>query len=241
MRCLATHRTAQSALADFVAATSRPPKTAFFRAKIAVALSDAYAAVVGVGVLGPSGHYANLHEDPAFTRGLFGLKIDQGGGGFRPYSERINFLNCISDILPQMLGMVPKEGDTKKGLWTSLTDWTGPNSFGEVNKATRWAPFFSNKKSRIAQELKSEIGRVTRPWLGVIEPLGIGPASEAESPFHKRVGDGKLAFGLGGIQKFQKACFGDIKRHRFALIIRRAQALPLDDPRRMAFFGRFGD
>jgi hypothetical protein len=109
-----------------------------------------------------------------------------------------------------------------------------------VNKVTRWAPFFSNKKSRIAQELKSEIGRATRLWLDVIEPLGIGPASETESPFYKRVGDGKLAYGLG-IQKFQKACFGDIKCYRFALITRRAQASPLDDSRRMAFFGRFGD
>jgi hypothetical protein len=112
--------------------------------------------------------------------------------------------------------------------------------FGEVNKATRWAPFFSNKKSRIAQELESKIGCVTRLWLGVIEPLGIDPASETESPFYKRVGDGKLAFGLG-IQKLQKAYFEDIKRHRFTLITRRAQALTLDDPRRMAFFGRFCD
>jgi hypothetical protein len=87
-----------------------------------VALRAAYANVVGVGVLDPSGHDANLHEDPAFTRGLFGLKINQGGGGFRPLSERINFLNYMNNILPKMLGMVPKEGDTKKGLWTSLTD-----------------------------------------------------------------------------------------------------------------------
>jgi hypothetical protein len=46
----------------------------------------------------------------------------------------------------------------------------------EVNKATRWAPFFSNKKNRIAKELESEIGRVMRLWLGVIEPLGVDPA-----------------------------------------------------------------
>jgi hypothetical protein len=26
----------------------------------------------------------------------------------------------MNNILPQMLDMVPKEGDTKKGLWTSL-------------------------------------------------------------------------------------------------------------------------
>jgi hypothetical protein len=146
----------------------------------------------------------------------------------------------MSNILPQMLGMVPKEGDTKKGLRASLTDWIGPNPFGEVNKATRWALFFSNKKSHIAQGLESEIGRVTRLWLDVIAPLGIGPASETESPFCKLVGDGQLAFGLG-IQKLQKACFDDIKRYRFSLITRCAQALPLDDPRRMAFTGRFGD
>jgi hypothetical protein len=125
-------------------------------------------------------------------------------------------------------------------ITTSLTDWIGPNSFGEVNKTERWAQFFSNKKSRITQKLESEIGRVTRHWLGVIEPLGTDPASETEFQFYKRVGDGKRAFGLG-IQKLQKACFGDIKRHRFALMTRRAQALPHDGPRRMAFFVRFGD
>jgi hypothetical protein len=59
-------------LADFVAATNRPPQTAFFRAKIDVALRDAYATVVGVDVLDPSGHDANLHEDPAFTRACSG-------------------------------------------------------------------------------------------------------------------------------------------------------------------------
>jgi hypothetical protein len=78
-----------------------------------------YATVVGVDVLDPSGHDVNLHEDPTFTRDLFGLKINQGGGGFRSYSERINFLNCMNNIMPQMLDMVPKEGDTKKGLWAN--------------------------------------------------------------------------------------------------------------------------
>ena len=65
-----------SPLADFVAATNRPSQTAFFRVKIDVALRDAYATVVGVDVLDPSGHDANLHKDPAFARDLFGLKIN---------------------------------------------------------------------------------------------------------------------------------------------------------------------
>jgi hypothetical protein len=71
-------------LADFGAATNRPPQTAFFRAKIDVALRDAYATLVGVDVLDPSGYDANLHEDPAFTRDMFGLKMNQGGSAFAP-------------------------------------------------------------------------------------------------------------------------------------------------------------
>jgi hypothetical protein len=100
-------------LADFLAATNRLSQTAFFRANIDVALRDAYVTVVGVDVLDPGGHDANLHKDSAFTRDLFGLKINQGCDGIRPYSERINFMNCMSNFLPQMLDMVPKEGDTK--------------------------------------------------------------------------------------------------------------------------------
>jgi hypothetical protein len=90
-------------------------------------------------------HKLNDLLQTKFKRG-FALTLREKNG-FRPYSERINFLNCTSNILPQFLDMVPKEDDTKKGLWTSLTDWIGPNSFDEVNKATRWAQFFSNKKN----------------------------------------------------------------------------------------------
>jgi hypothetical protein len=39
----------------------------------------------------------------------------------------------------------------------------------------------------------------------------------------------------------QNAFFGDIKRLRFRLITRHAQAPPLDDPHRMVFFGHYGD
>ena len=68
-----------------------------------MALRDAYATVVGVDVLDPGGHDANLHEGPMFTRDLFGLKINQEG-------------DTMNNILPQMLDMVPKEGDTKKAF-----------------------------------------------------------------------------------------------------------------------------
>jgi hypothetical protein len=51
-----------------------------------------------------------LHEDTEFTRDLFGLKINQGGGGFRPLSERMNFLNCVNNILPDMFEILPVMG-----------------------------------------------------------------------------------------------------------------------------------
>jgi hypothetical protein len=73
------------------------------------------------------------------------------------------------------------------------------------------------------------------------------PVSSSFFLFFKRLGVGKISFGAG-ILKIQKACFDDIKhfcfddikRFRFRLIIRRAQALQLDDSRRMAFFVRMG-
>jgi hypothetical protein len=53
---------------------------------------------------------------PTYTKTLRSratwLKINQNCRGFHPYSERINFLNCISNILSQMLEVVPKEGST---------------------------------------------------------------------------------------------------------------------------------
>jgi hypothetical protein len=42
--------------------------------------------VIGLEILDPAGHDEDLHEDPELTRGLFELKINQGGGGFRPLS-----------------------------------------------------------------------------------------------------------------------------------------------------------
>jgi hypothetical protein len=54
-----------------------------------------------------AGRDKDLHEDPEFTRALFGLKINQSGGGFRPLSEHTNFLDCLSKIIPQMFGTCP--------------------------------------------------------------------------------------------------------------------------------------
>jgi hypothetical protein len=140
-----------------------------------------------------------------------------------------------------MLDIWPVSGPiVRKGLWNSLSDWIGPGSFDHANRHTRWKQFFSNPNSGIARELEDEIGRVSRLWLDALQPLGRDPDSETESPFHDCFGDGKLSFGVG-FPKLQKACFDDIKRLRLCYIVKRAQSFPYDDPRRMAFFARYGD
>jgi hypothetical protein len=228
-------------LADYVCSTNRPSQTRLFRARIDTALRAAYKLVVGLNDLDPAGHDKDLHEVPEFTRDLFGLKITQGGGGFCLLSERMNFLNCLNNILPQILNIFLVMGPVvSNDFWTSLSDWIGANSFDHANKAKRWKKFFSNTDSVIARLFKSEIDRVTRLWLNALHLLGQDPDKETKSPFYNRLGVGKLSFGVG-IQKLQKACFDDIERLRFRLITQRAQALPLDDPSRMAFFGRYGD
>jgi hypothetical protein len=163
-----------------------------------------YKLAVGLEILDPAGHDEDLLENPEFTRNLFvGLKINKGGDGFRPFSERMKFLNCLNGILPQMLETLPITGPVvSKGFWTSLSDWIGANSFDHANKDTRWKKFFLNTDSAIAQEPKAEISRVTRLVLDALQPLGRDPAKEAESPVFNRLGVGMLS-SVRGFKSFR--------------------------------------
>ena len=72
-----------------------------------------------------------------------------------------------------MAGSTPADGLTVKGLWGSLTDWSGPIA----DPTEPWDFFFQNTGSEIARELEGEIGRVNRPWLEVPEERSTDPAS----------------------------------------------------------------
>ena len=54
-----------------------------------------YNDVFDVDLLDPAGQEDHHIEDTEFTRDFFCLKPSQGGGGFRPYAFRSNFLNAI--------------------------------------------------------------------------------------------------------------------------------------------------
>ena len=75
------------------------------------ALRATYTLAVGLDIIDPEGHGVDPHDDSAFTCDLFlKLKINQGGGGFCSYRERINFLNFLNNILPQVLDCTLTEG-----------------------------------------------------------------------------------------------------------------------------------
>jgi hypothetical protein len=118
-------------------------KATFLRTKVDSALRSAFEMVYGVDFLDPSGSWLgpNNSPDPTFTRDLFDLKIGQGGGGFRPHTERTNFSNCLNNALPQMLSCKAANGTTvRPGLWTSLSNWIGEGFFdGAQHK--RWEKF----------------------------------------------------------------------------------------------------
>ena len=58
----------------------------------------AYQRDIGAAILNPDDH-SEGNPIPGFTGVLFGLKVSQEDGSFRPYMKRINFLNCASIIL----------------------------------------------------------------------------------------------------------------------------------------------
>ena len=65
-------------------ATSLPSQAKYPRIKLDLALRRAYHRVTGADIFYPNGH-SEGNPIPGFTGVHFGLKVSQGGGGFRPY------------------------------------------------------------------------------------------------------------------------------------------------------------
>ena len=82
--------------------------------------------VFDVDLLDPAGQEVNHIEDPEFVRDLFCLKLNQGGGGFRPYAFRFNFLNAMNNAVPQMLNSTCSKNEashTRRLRLPQRVDW----------------------------------------------------------------------------------------------------------------------
>ena len=230
------------ALADYVCATNLPSLTANLRADMDDHLRRLYRDVFDVDLLDPAGQEVNHIEDPEFVRDLFCLKLNQGGGGFRPYAFRFNFLNAMNNAVPQMLNSTcSKSKRVTPGFFDFLSEWIGEGSFDrdKEKEKMRWKLFFEQRgQSNMATELHSEIARAKLAWMDALQALGEDPSRKphCESP----ISVDHVAFGLG-VKKLQKAICDEVKILRAKVMDMRAVALPKDDQRRIAYLSRRND
>ena len=83
--------------------TSRSCQTRPFARTLDAALHAAYKFINHVDFLDPDDGHERNAKGSAFVRDWFCLRISQSGGGFCPYLQRFNFLNTISNVMPQII------------------------------------------------------------------------------------------------------------------------------------------
>ena len=190
----------------------------------------------------PAGQENHRIEDPEFFRDLFCLKPNQGGGGFRPYAFRFNFLNPMNNVMPHMPNSTSSK--TKRvtpGLFDFLSGWIGEGSFDrdKEKEKIRWKAFFEQRgRSAMAEELHTEIKRAKQAWLNALQAVGDDPTRQphSESP----ISVGISAFGVGDM-KLQMAICERVKLLRAKVMDMRDVSLPKDDQRHVAYLSRRKD
>ena len=112
------------ALADYVCATTS--MTANLRMYMDDKLRRLHNDVFDVDFLDPAGQEDHRIEDTEFIRDLSFLKPSQGGGGFRPYAFRFNFLNAMNNAMPLKLNSTCSKNEashTRRLRLPQRVDW----------------------------------------------------------------------------------------------------------------------
>ena len=114
-------------LADHIMATHVPSDTAAFAATVDAALRRAHERNLGVDLLDETGHRPNggPQDDPTLTRDRALLRTSSGGAGFRPISDRLQALNSLCLVLPQLTDRTDRAGKTTPGFFNDLTSILG--------------------------------------------------------------------------------------------------------------------
>ena len=177
-------------------ATHVPSDTAAFAAAVDAALRRVYERNLGVDLLDETGHRPNggPQDDPTLTRDRALLRTSSGDAGFRPISDRLQALNSLCLVLPQLIDKTDRAGKITPGFFNDLTSILGAGSFDEGKEETRWEAFL-NSGSAIAGEFRSAHARHKAIHDELRARIDVPPAqlhSKASSTTHWQLRSGTL-------------------------------------------------
>ena len=213
---------------DYIMATHPPSLTGNLARAADEAMKRSYETIFGTDILNPEGVPNQKYlSDTDFTRDRAYQPIRHNGLGARLHETRCQFLNTMNAVLRQMPSLCP-----------DLTPITG-DSWGEPTEESDeaeppWRTFLASG-SKLAEETKSEWNRMKSlkdealaASHGDVSLFGPSPFDAEDDSF-------------GGGEKLQKRIFDFIYDIRANALLRRAENLMTDDPRRMAFLACRGN
>ena len=135
--------------AEFIMSTNRPSETAAFATTVNSAIQRAFARSLKSDLLADPDplHEQNVHlPDPHFVRDRALLRARLGGAAIRLIDGREHYLNCINNVLPQLIDRKETNADTiTPGFFTDeLTDVLGEGSFDVENSQVRLQIFLAS-------------------------------------------------------------------------------------------------
>ena len=164
---------------------------------------------------------------PSLTGDRVGLKVKDGGLGFRLLSGRRLFLNSTNSTLPQALDRADSNGIITPGLWNSLSWCLGVGSFDFENRDTCWS-FLHESESTYGAERLASIAQIKVDHASLCQTLGI---DAGEDPVLAKPDE---CFGFG-IPKLHRAINGTLKTLAAKVLKHRAGTeCAKDDQRRVA-------
>ena len=224
--------------ADYIMSTNYPSQTASFAGTVNAAIRRAFGRSLQIDLLDPS-----ISEDPEDPEPLRDpllisdraqLRASQGGAGLRLLDSREHFLNCMHNVLPQLINSKDRSGETTQGFFDKeLKDLLGEGSFDEENAQARYRHFL-NHGGRCAREFTDqyELGREIHTDLHSKMDRPLPPESIYNTPIE----------GFGAAHPKLQLKITDERQQLRALVLhKRMEALPQHDPRGKAYHATRGN
>ena len=218
----ALHHSFQTRADYWLSTNLLPPHIASQAERIDNSLKDMHVEMASFSLFTP---LTDGSPFPSLTGDRVGLKVKDGGLGFRLLSGRRLFLNSTNFTLPQALDRADSNGTITPGLWNSLSWCLGAGSFDFENRNTCWS-FLHESESTYGAERLASIARIKVDHASLCQTLGI---DAGEDPVLAKPDE---CFGFG-IQKLHRTITGTLKTLSAKVLKHRTECAK-DDQRRVA-------